>query len=345
MSTTNEIYDYVMNNPQDTNGSVLNSLLNTLETGSDDVPDIVGVVDFEENTITFPEEITYKYLKENLPQAKIGFYAEGYGEETYYYLSLFGKIEDGGEYYIYKFENSIYFDLPSSFFFLIFNMSGVDTPVGTLELRFPEEEDNSLITLYAGTDITEDGRFSYFVDLPDGVTQQFIYENAERITICCALYQEEAPAVNLTLMERWVDYSEHIYATFHGKTNEFADNETDIYLVFDGENTDEEIYVPQIVETAGPPITISFDKNDMELDEDGYITNEDVIAQLNTARVGDVFMLAGTSKTYMPATFLEAGGSIVCVNICINNSLQIEGLYSIIEVGYGTWVFNCMGEE
>lgn len=335
-----------MNNPQDTNGSVLGSLLNTLETDSDDVPDIVGVVDFEENTITFPEEITYKYLKENLPQAKIGFYAEGYGEETYYYLSLFGKIEDGGEYYIYKFENSIYFDLPSSFFFLFFNMSGVDTPVGTLELRFPEEEDNSLITLYAGTDITEDGRFSYFVDLPDGVTQQFIYENAERITICCALYQEDAPAVNLTLMERWVDYSEHIYATFHGKTNEFADNETDIYLVFDGENTDEEIYVPQIVEAAEPK-TISFDKNDMELDEDDIITNEDIIAQLNTARVGDTFMLAGTgNKLYIPTTFFEIGGILTCFNIYVNSdSLQIVGMYTIFEVGYGTWVFNSIEEE
>lgn len=42
MSTTNEIYDYVMNNPQDTNGSVLSSLLNALPTGGADLPEVTS---------------------------------------------------------------------------------------------------------------------------------------------------------------------------------------------------------------------------------------------------------------------------------------------------------------
>lgn len=344
MSSKEEIYDYVMNNPQDTNGSVLGSLLNTLETGEVETPTIVGAIDFEENTITFPEEVTYKYLKDNLPQAKVAFYEEDY-VEVYYYLSLFSREEYGEEeYYGYKFDSM---DSPYPSFLLFLSMSDSDESIGTVELYLPEVEDNSLIILQAGTVIRDGERFSFFLDLPDGVTQQFIYENAERIAIFCSLASGGgAPYVNLTLMERWQDSSRHNYVTFHGKTN-YLDGEKNIYLVFDEENTDEEIYVPQIVEAAAAAglKTISFDEADMHLDEDGLITNEDVIAQLNTARVGDTFVLIGNRKTFMPTTFFEIGGKIACINICITDDLQILGMYTILEVEYGVWFFNFTGEE
>ena len=135
------------------------------------------------------------------------------------------------------------------------------------------------------------------------------------------------------------------YAEYEG----VIDSSVKVTLIFDYDGEDDEdteIIIPIYVDNieVPEPKTISFSEYEMELDEDGYITNEDVIEQLDTARVGDIFYFTAGSKWYVPATFYEGDAGIICTNICFDFDMSIAGIYNIQNIN-GRWHFSILTGE